>query len=68
MFILMAAVLVLAAMWAGLARLGYSRWTPEGALVLCGIALVPAIVGAWHTWRLWRHAQWRRRCGDNSPD
>jgi hypothetical protein len=61
-------VLVLAASWSALARLGYSRWTADGALVLCGIALLPALAGMWHTIRLWRHAQWRRRYGDASGD
>jgi len=64
MFVLTAAVLALAATWAALARLGYSRWTADGALVLCGIALVPALVGTWHTLRLWRHARSRRRYGE----
>jgi hypothetical protein len=64
MFVLTAAVLALAATWAALDRLGYSRWTAEGALGLCGLAVVPALVGAWHTWRLWRNAWSRRRYAD----
>ena len=66
MFVLTAVVLVLAATWVALARLGYSRWTADGALVLCGIALVPALAGMWHTLRLWRHARSRRRYGEKS--
>jgi hypothetical protein len=66
MFLLTAAVLMLAAFCAALAMLGYSRWTPEAAMVLACLAAVPALAGAWHTGRLWWHARSRRRYGDNA--
>jgi hypothetical protein len=63
MFVLAAGTLLLAGVFAVLAKLGYAR-TANSALALCGVAIIPASACLWHTVRVQWHARSRRRFAD----
>jgi hypothetical protein len=66
MFALAVGTSLLAGALAVLARMGYPRWTADGALALSGLAILPTIACLWHAWRLRRFALSRRRFADNA--
>ncbi len=65
MFLLALGTLLLAGALATLAKLGYPR-TANSALVVCGLAMLPASFGLLHTVRLQWQARARRRFADKS--